>query len=430
MRALVLQPDRCELRALPACQSLWTRGLPAARSLTMYDGASTPCVVYLAPYWIGIDDGTQIELVELPGTETIRLSGASRQWLLSGEQGPAARLMMEHNPMLSRVLRARAQAVPEPLDRARLMRGAGFSQLFVELTAQCNERCAHCYADSSPQRTEALDEPTVRAVLEDARELGFQLVQLTGGDPLVSDLCVPAAKYAAELGIPAIEIYTNGLALHGNTYEQLRRYPVSFAFSFYSHDPAVHDAITGTRGSQVRTTQAIARVIRDGIPARVNVVVLEQNRAELAATLRCLQDLGVPDDRIGMDVQRSVGRGQMTTLPGDPSLPALPGGHRGRDYLSFGGRAAVSYDGTVYPCIFTRSFPLGSVKKERLRAILLAKRPVAVDRERVLFGTTLRSEEFACWDCRLRAALLPENTLPEHTLPENTLVPLRRRESA
>jgi MoaA/NifB/PqqE/SkfB family radical SAM enzyme len=374
--------------------------------------AMAPRALLLPPHFLAHDDGSTLDVVELTTQQCLGLSGHAREALLSGAHSPVLSFMAQKQPMLERLLNARAQRPPEALTRASLLRGAGYTQLFIELTAQCNESCAHCYADSSPARTEALDEPTLRAVLEDARALEFSHVQLTGGDPLISDLLLPAVEYATALEIPSIEIYTNGIALSGALYRSLRRQSrVSFAFSFYSHDAATHDAITRTRGSQARTEAAIKRVVEDRIPLRVNVVVMDQNAEQVTETLARLRALGVPEDRIGIDVQRGVGRGRHTIEPSDARVPRAQAGHRERGPLEFSGRVAVSYDGTVYPCIFTRTFPLGSTRTTRLREILLAPHPIAVDRERILGGSSRRSDELACWECRTRAALLPENEL-------------------
>ncbi len=321
--------------------------------------------------------------------------------------------MARFDPALARFEAALQTSVLYPLDRARLLRGAGFSQLFVELTARCNERCVHCYAESSPERGEALSQPALRAVLEDARALGFENVQLTGGDPLVSPLCAWAVQHAAGLGIARIELYTNGLGLHDRLYAQLRPYPVAFAFSFYAADPQVHDAITGTRGSQRRTLAAITRVLADGLPLRVSVIVMDQNRTQLEATRALLLGLGLPEDALGMDVQRSVGRGLMTIRPKQSGITGTPGGHKANEAAWLSGRAAVSYDGTVYPCIFSRGFALGSVYERPLREILTDSQPLVLDPEAMAAEYGRREEQLACWDCRLRAALLATQPVAE-----------------
>lgn len=352
----------------------------------------------------------------------LTLEGAVAEAVLQRRTHGALRALGQHEPTgaLAELCRALDRHALLPLTRAALLKGTGYGQLFIELGARCNERCVHCYAESSPERSEALSERAVRETLEDAALLGFERVQLTGGDPLISELCLPAARYARELGVRDVEIYTNGLALTGKLYEQLAALRARFAFSFYSHDPAAHDAITRTPGSQRRTLAAIRRVAADGLALRASVIVMDENRDHLEPTVALLREAGVPEHSIGADVQRSVGRGLMTIRPKqsriEDVLGAASAGHRqipadasaqaeggGADAS---GRAAVGYDGIVFPCIFSRGFPLGRVPDQRLRAILSDETPLAVDLERLDGEYSRRSEQLACWDCRMRAAVL------------------------
>jgi MoaA/NifB/PqqE/SkfB family radical SAM enzyme len=349
----------------------------------------------------------------------LALEGHAAQAVLSGHADGALRALSRHEPTgaLADLCDALARHAPVPLTRAALLKGDGYGQLFIELGARCNERCVHCYAESSPERTEALSERAVREVLEDAAALGFARIQLTGGDPLISELCVPAARYARELGIADVEVYTNGLALSGRLYEELAALSARFAFSFYSHDPDTHDAITRTPGSQRRTLAAIRRVAEAGLSLRASVIVMDQNHDHLEATVAVLRQAGVPQDAIGADVQRSVGRGLMTIRPKQADIGRVLGasnaGHRqagapddARAAVDASGRAAIGYDGIVFPCIFSRGFPLGRVPEQRLRAILSDETPLTVDLERLAGEYSRRSEQLACWDCRMRATVL------------------------
>jgi MoaA/NifB/PqqE/SkfB family radical SAM enzyme len=374
---------------------------------------------FLSPGWLVLDDGAWLEAVDYGDGTELELEGSLRSAVLSGQPDAGASLgvMARLDPAVGRFAEAFRKHRLVPLNRATLLEGAGFGQFFLELTARCNEQCVHCYADSSPYRTEALTRETMRSVLRDARELGFRVVQLTGGDPLVSPLCPEAAEYAAELGFPMVEVYTNGVALDGRLYERLREVGTSFAFSFYSHDAETHDAITRTPGSHARTVRAIQRVVRDGLPVRVSTVVMEQNAGQLDETQRFLQRLGVPEGALGADVQRSVGRGlhalrsstgRTLTGPTGATAGAAPqgGGHAPRARGGLQGRAAVASDGTVYPCIFSRTFPLGSVYEQSLRSILTAPEPVRIERKRVLEDPDGWCSQLSCGDCRLRASVL------------------------
>ncbi|HTE18377.1 MAG TPA: radical SAM protein, partial [Armatimonadota bacterium] len=100
-----------------------------------------------------------------------------------------------------------------PLTRYNAVRLDGFDTLFLELLGRCNERCVHCYADSAPEVTGALDRDSVLAVIDQAAAAGFRRIQFTGGDPLLCEFLPEAVAHAAARGVPHIEIFTNGLAL-------------------------------------------------------------------------------------------------------------------------------------------------------------------------------------------------------------------------
>ncbi|MBK6846127.1 MAG: radical SAM protein [Proteobacteria bacterium] len=380
---------------------------------------------FLAPSWVLLDDARGVTARDLASGAELRLEVGSALGSAPGSAPTSApgsraswwaalpgrlRALSAFEPELAPLAGAWEQHAPVPLDRAALLAGEGFELLFVELTARCNEACLHCYAEASPSASAALDGATLRAVLEDARVLGFRRVQLTGGDPLLSPWLVPAARWAAALGFEQVEIFTNGLALTADLLRRLRGLPVAFACSCYSFDPAVHDRITQRPGSQRRTVRALRRVLAAGFPLRVGIIALDENRAQVEATREWLERLGVPAHAIGVSAQRQVGRGTVTALdPASATVSSLPsGGDAACERVPFTGKAAVAADGTVYPCIFSRTLPLGSVHRQSLRAILTA--PVALPGELAALGERAAAwaDRLACGECRVRAALLAE----------------------
>jgi MoaA/NifB/PqqE/SkfB family radical SAM enzyme len=155
--------------------------------------------------------------------------------------------------------------------------------------------------------------------------------------------------------------------------------------------------------------RAIRHLVDDRLPTRVGIVLMEANRAHAKDTAAFLEGLGLPADAISFDYQRAVGRGVKTPEPAWHDRPdggKLLGSHRGAPSDTFSGRACVSYDNTVYPCIFSRMFPLGDVTQTRLRDILMAPAPVHVDRQRLSECFERWRSELTCGDCRVRASLL------------------------
>jgi MoaA/NifB/PqqE/SkfB family radical SAM enzyme len=284
------------------------------------------------------------------------------------------------------------------------------SILFLEVAGRCNERCVHCYADSAPDVRAALDLDACFRVIREGAALGFGRLQLTGGDPLLCPFLSDLAREARSAGFETIEVYTNGLALSDERLDHLAVHGTSFAFSFYSHDPGVHDAITRVPGSQRRTGDAIARVVKRGLQVRVSIVLMEGNAQHGEATTAYLVGLGVPAERIGSDRVRGVGRGALALheLRRAPAVPRIEaranhsGAESACETLRWPGKLCVAYTGSVYPCIFSRRMELGHVAREPLGRILdraRERRATAIDAG--AFG-----DELACFDCRLTALAL------------------------
>lgn len=291
------------------------------------------------------------------------------------------------------------RALLEPAERVtvrRLLAPDRFGLLFLELTGRCNERCVHCYASSGPEVGDSLDYDLIESVLRDASALGFRSVQLTGGDPLISQHFLAAASLVRELDL-GLEVYTNGLALRRELAERLGSLDAKMAFSFYSHDSAVHDAITQTPGSHGRTLSAVLLALESGLRVRLGVIASEKNAADIEETVAFLVAKGVPESAIASSSERAVGRG---TYRSEHRV-----GERGRAHDgggARGGKLCVTYQGKVVPCIFDRQTVLGDVRECRLSEI--------VEREigSLRFPTHLRpvENELSCQDCQFRRRLL------------------------
>jgi radical SAM protein with 4Fe4S-binding SPASM domain len=363
---------------------------------------------FLPDDWILWHSAGLLEAIKLSSGDHVRIEGTpDNDASLSNLPASVWDSLARFEPLLGQLREQLQEEALQPLTRETVLRGSGWKHLFVELTAKCNEQCVHCYAESSPARTESLGWPEISKVLQDAKALNFGRVQFTGGDPLISPHCVQAVELAKEIGIPQVEIYTNGLALRGRTYDRLRELAPAFAFSFYSHHPETHDAITQTPGSHARTARAIRRAVDDGLNVRVGVVSMGENQHDTSKTHEYLMGLGVPDDSIAFDRMRDVGRGDATPIEADARQASVQtGGVESARPRNFGGSAAVSYDGQVYPCIFSRHLPLGSIYDTGLEAILTSAEPIALQEKNLLQARARWGEKLSCWECQARSILL------------------------
>jgi radical SAM protein with 4Fe4S-binding SPASM domain len=177
------------------------------------------------------------------------------------------------------------------------------------------------------------------------------MVQFIGGEPTMHPQFPAILRHAIGTGI-AVEVYTNLVHVTDEVWELLTAPNASLAFSYYARDPAQHNAVT-MRGSHAATRRNAAKAVSLGIPVRAGVI--DTGAGQASGAIDDLHDMGIT--RIGTDRVRAVGRG------GGNDISELCGrcGH---------GVAAVSPDGNVWPCIFSRWMTVGNVLTSPLADIM------------------------------------------------------------
>lgn len=228
--------------------------------------------------------------------------------------------------------------------------------LWLEITGKCQLECGHCYADSGPQGTHgSMATADWRRVVQEAATAGVRMVQFVGGEPLLHPDLPELVDYARGCGLE-VEVYSNLVHVGDAHWKVLSQPGVRLATSYYSDDAEEHSVIT-KRPTYGRTKENIAEAVRRAVPLRVGLINLkddqrvEEARAELEA-------MGVTE--IKVDRLRGVGRGAPDR---EPSMSQLCG-HCGQ------GIAAVSGNGDVWPCVFSRWLPVGNVLENSLADIL------------------------------------------------------------
>lgn len=93
--------------------------------------------------------------------------------------------------------------------------GRNIRYLRISLTDRCNMRCVYCMPEEMrfALRDELLTADEILAVARAARDLGFDKIRLTGGEPTVRPELVDIVRGISSLGFRAISMTTNGLRL-------------------------------------------------------------------------------------------------------------------------------------------------------------------------------------------------------------------------
>ena len=114
--------------------------------------------------------------------------------------------------------------------------------LLWELTLRCNCRCTHCAAGGGTPRADELNTEEALAVCEQVAELRASSVCLMGGEALLRPDWDLVALRLRELGVTALGLATNGIALDTETWRRLEI--LGFCQVVISLDgiiPEVHD---------------------------------------------------------------------------------------------------------------------------------------------------------------------------------------------
>lgn len=232
--------------------------------------------------------------------------------------------------------------------------------LWLELTNQCNLRCAHCYAESGPETgtQDVLTAEDYAQLIEEAYELGCRRVQFVGGEPTLNRDLNSLIVHANKKGFEFIEVFTNLIRLPKPLIDLFKAHKVQVATSVYADTAAIHDEITTISGSFARTISNMKKLIAAGVPVRAGVIEMPQNRRAVQDTISFLRGIGVQS--VGLDAVRKIGRGGSTCGDGMSELCGE----------CAGGTLCVGPDGRVSPCIMSKEWSVGSVTESSLSDIV------------------------------------------------------------
>lgn len=307
---------------------------------------------------------------------------------------------------------------------------------FEIISDDCNESCAHCYADSMPPShrkakgiptggyiplEQSLDKEAKRKklsveewerLISDAYSLGCRKGQFIGGEPFLfngehGENVLDLAEYAKKTGYEFIEIFTNATLLTKDKVARIKDLGINVAVSLYSRDESVHDRITNSSGSYKKTVTSLHMLKEAGIPTRVETVLMRPNEQTVGGTQAFVEEMGF--SHRSPDVLRPKGRGDNPTLAPSKEvvvqygLMTAPSFTVDKETLSrylsghscLLGKITITDTGDVLPCIFSRNLVVGNVQDSLLREI------VAGQKLEVVWKST-KDNVLVCRDCEYR----------------------------
>jgi len=170
-------------------------------------------------------------------------------------------------------------------------------RLWFYANYHCNLQCTYCLTESAPgvERRE-LEPELMLALGREARELGFDGLGVTGGEPfLVPGMAKLLAGLADELPVVAL---SNGTLFDGRRLRELEPLadrPVHIQISLDRPDPAPNDAMRGPENFR-KVVEAVPRLVERGIGVRIATTADDPDSEEMARLCELHRSLGVPDE--------------------------------------------------------------------------------------------------------------------------------------
>ncbi len=169
-------------------------------------------------------------------------------------------------------------------------------KLWIYTNYDCNLRCSYCVARSSPNAPRrAIGLANVKRLVDEAAELGFEQVFLTGGEPFILNDIYDMLAYSASR--MKTSVLTNAMLLRGQRLERLHeiRSPnLTLQVSLDGATAEQHDAYRG-RGSWEQAVEGIRLLTARGFSVELSTTETRANTAHLDEICAMHRSLGIPD---------------------------------------------------------------------------------------------------------------------------------------
>lgn len=179
-----------------------------------------------------------------------------------------------------------------PISRGEAVRSGFLPDRTVHLHPldRCNLKCGHCYSSSSPNAWTILPPEPVIAALPRLRDEGYEVISLSGGEPLLYPWLTDLLAAAKREGFRTAAI-SNGFrvtARHRPVIDALDRIAISFDGLEQNHN-----ATRGNPEAWSRAVAALRFLAEIGKPAAVAFTVTRKTLSEVPEFVEMCASLGV-----------------------------------------------------------------------------------------------------------------------------------------
>lgn len=150
------------------------------------------------------------------------------------------------------------------------------TNLHIEITSKCNERCVHCYIPHE-NKVSNIEPALFYNILEQCKKMNVLHLTLSGGEPMMHNNFIDFLKKCNEYNF-SVNVLSNLTLLNEAMVEEMKRNRLlSVQVSLYSMNANIHDTITQVKGSFEKTKNAILKLRENDIPLQISCPIIKQN---------------------------------------------------------------------------------------------------------------------------------------------------------
>ena len=260
------------------------------------------------------------------------------------------------------------------------------TRVHIDISGCCNENCIHCYIRSDYKHG-IMSKELFEDILLQCVDMHVINVTISGGEPMLNPHLTDFLQLCKKYNF-SINLLSNLTLLSDEMLDLFEDTPLlSVQTSLYATEGEVHDSITQSKGSCLKTLSSINRLYERNIPMQINCPIMKQNlyyykdvlkfarsmnieadsdyslfgcydhsKSNLACRLSIDEIEKIIHDDVGSDTKRKNSEKQRK----DSKTPICPVCKTS---------LCISNSGNIYPCEGWQSLSLGNIKNQSLRKI-------------------------------------------------------------
>jgi len=191
-------------------------------------------------------------------------------------------------------------------------------EILLEITNKCPLKCSHCSSNAAIDNNTFIPFDTIKLIISEAKDMGAEVVQLSGGEPILHEKISLIIQYAQKLDLK-VELYSCGNDINQNKFEEIKninKFTLSekdkIIFSLHGFSRENHEYITNTKSSYNNVRNSIINSLKENIDTEIHVVPNRNNIFELENIVEWAKNIGI--SRVSFLKFVNHGRGRLNSL--------------------------------------------------------------------------------------------------------------------